>query len=169
MKRHLALICLALFLCAPQTLRAAVFRNNFVSFELPPGWNCNQEDTEWVCQSALQAEKKRSIIVLAAKLRGKQDSLAQYQDYLSHPKRYTSVDGKPITSKVLSTRSVTITNQEWIVSVHDSSEIPGFATKYYATIKDDIAVLITYSVVMSDLESEGKVLDDMMRSLRILR
>ena len=117
----------------------------------------------------LQAEKRRAIIVLAAKYRGKQDSLAQYREYLSRPKSYTSAESKPITSKVLYTRSVVITDQEWIVSVHDSSEIPGFATKYYATIKGDIAVLITYSVVLSDLESRGKTLDDMMRSLRILR
>jgi hypothetical protein len=56
---------------------AAKFANQFVEFELPPQWQCNLEGAEWVCQSLDEQKKRDAIIVLAAKLKGDQDSLSK--------------------------------------------------------------------------------------------
>ena len=89
-----------LTLASPYAAHAAKFANQFVEFELPPQWQCNLEGAEWVCQSTVEAKKKDAIIVLAAKLKGEQDSLDQYLTYLKNPKIYTTVQGKPMKSEV---------------------------------------------------------------------
>src|SRR3954452_11070741 len=77
---------------------AAKFANQFTEFELPPQWQCNLEGAEWVCQSSNEAKKRDAIIVLAAKLKGDQDSLDQYVTYLKAGKTFSSVQGKPVKS-----------------------------------------------------------------------
>src|ERR1700737_3401817 len=77
---------------------AAKFGNQFIEFELPPQWQCTLEGAEWVCQSTEEAKKRDAIIVLAAKLKGDQDSMDQYLAYLKAPKNFTSVQNKPVKS-----------------------------------------------------------------------
>ena len=42
------------------------FSSKYCEFELPPGWECALEGTEYVCQSENADRKKESIIILAA-------------------------------------------------------------------------------------------------------
>ena len=65
-------------------VQAKRFTNQYTEFELPGGWECQLEGTEWVCQSLNKDRKKEAIIILAAKLRGERDDLAEYQNYLNH-------------------------------------------------------------------------------------
>ncbi|MBG09504.1 MAG: hypothetical protein CME68_12150, partial [Halobacteriovoraceae bacterium] len=58
-----------------QLVEAKKFATKYCEFELPPGWECVLEGLEWVCQSSSKERKKEAIIILAAKLRGSQDSL----------------------------------------------------------------------------------------------
>src|SRR4051812_137963 len=88
-------LILGVFAIIPNAF-AVKFANQFTEFELPPGWSCNLEVAEWVCQSSDPAKKKEAIIVLAAKLKGDQDSIDQYQTYLKSTKTFTSVSGKPL-------------------------------------------------------------------------
>src|SRR6478752_10447979 len=90
-------LCVGLFYS--QAVFAGKFANQFTEFELPPQWQCNLEGAEWVCQSTNEAKKKDAIIVLAAKLKGDQDSLDQYLTYLKAAKTFTSVSGKPVKSE----------------------------------------------------------------------
>src|SRR4051794_4712207 len=83
----------------PKPLFAAKFANQFTEFELPPQWQCSLEGAEWVCQSTDESKKRDAIIVLAAKLKGDQDSLDQYLTYLKAAKTFTSVQGKPVKSE----------------------------------------------------------------------
>src|SRR5690554_3587394 len=73
---------------------AKSFSNEYVQFELPTGWECAIEGSEWVCQSENEDRRKEAIIILAAKYRGPQDSLEEYQAYLKTDKTYQLPGGK---------------------------------------------------------------------------
>lgn len=148
---------------------AAKFANQFVEFELPPQWSCNLEGAEWVCQSADEGKKKDAIIVLAAKLKGDQDSLDQYLTYLSAAKTYTSVTGKPVKSEPKTHSTVNINGQAWVDALHLESEIPGFYTRYLATVKQDIGVLVTYSVNKAKYQQYLEAFDNMIKTLKVFR
>lgn len=148
---------------------AAKFSNQFVEFELPAKWQCNLESAEWVCQSVDAAKKRDAIIVLAAKLRGTQDSLDQYLDYLKKPKSYTSVQGKPVKSEPKYTKTTDLNQHAWVDSLHLESEIPGFYTRYLATIKQDIGVLVTYSINKDKYQEYLRDFETLVQTLRVFR
>lgn len=156
------------FLMIP-TAFAQKFSNQFTEFELPPNWVCALEGAEWICQSREENKKREAIIVLAAKLRGTQDSLDQYYKHLEQPKKYTSVTGKPMTSEPKFVKNTMIQNQPWVDSLHMESEIPSYYTRYIATIKEDIGVLITYSVEKSKYQEYQKIFDNMVNTLKVFR
>ena len=142
--RKLILALILSYLMTPASF-AAKFANQFVEFELPTNWVCILEGAEWVCQNQQdQVKKKEAIIVLAAKIQGDQDTLDQYLAYLKNPKAYTTAQGKPVTSEVRYARNETIQDQSWVDSLHLESEIPGFYTRYLATVKDGIGILVTF-------------------------
>jgi hypothetical protein len=148
---------------------AAKFANQFVQFELPPGWQCQLEGAEWVCQSTDDAKKRDAMIVLAAKLKGDQDSLDQYLAYLKMAKSFTSAQGKPVKSEPKSAQMVVINNQTWVDSLHLESEMPGFFTRYLATIKNDIGVLVTYSVNRNKYQQYLADFDALVKTLVVFR
>jgi hypothetical protein len=148
---------------------AAKFSNQFVEFELPAQWQCNLEGAEWVCQSLNEQKKRDAIIVLAAKLKGDQDSLDQYTTYLKAPKIYTSVQGKSVKSDPKYAKPLTINQQPWVDSLHLESEIPGFYTRYLATVKADIGVLVTYSINKDKYQQYLPEFENMVRTLKVFR
>ncbi len=162
-------LALAAAALSPGQARAAKFANQFVEFELPPQWGCNLEGAEWVCQSANEAKKRDAIIVLAAKLKGDQDSLDQYLTYLKAAKTYTSVQGKPVKSDPKYAKDVNISGQPWVDALHLESEIPGFYTRYLATVKADIGVLVTYSVNKAKYQEYLEAFDNMVKTLKVFR
>lgn len=156
-------------LLAPAGAFAARFTNQFIEFELPPQWQCNLEGAEWVCQSTNEAKKKDAIIVLAAKLKGESDSLDQYLAYLKSAKTYTSVQGKPVKSDVKYAKTVSLQGQVWVDALHLESEIPGFFTRYLATVKSDIGVLITYSVNKAKWQDYTSDFEALIQTLKVFR
>lgn len=148
---------------------AAKFANQFTEFELPPGWGCNLEGAEWVCQNSDAAKKKEAIIVLAAKLKGDQDSLDQYLTYLKATKSFTSVSGKPMKSEPKYAKTVNVNGHPWVDALHLESEIPGFFTRYLATVKDDIGVLVTYSVAKAKFQDYRQDFENMVNTLKVFR
>ena len=148
---------------------AAKFANQFTEFELPPQWSCNLEGAEWVCQSADENKKRDAIIVLAAKLKGDQDSLDQYLEYLKTSKVFNSVDQKQIKSEAKYAKTVNINGQPWVDALHLESEIPGFYTRYLATVKADIGVLITYSINKSKYADYQRDFENMIKTLKVFR
>ena len=153
----------------PSPAMAAKFANQFTEFELPPQWQCNLEGAEWVCQSTNDAKKRDAIIVLAAKLKGDQDSLDQYLSYLKAAKTYTSVQGKPVKSEPKYAKNVNLNGHPWVDALHMESEIPGFYTRYLATVKQDIGVLVTYSINKNKYKDYLEVFDNMVKTLKVFR
>jgi len=163
------LITILFVVSGTQSAFAAKWANQFTEFELPPAWACNLEGAEWVCQNTDEAKKKEAIIVLAAKLKGDQDSLDQYLTYLKAAKSYTSVAGKPMKSEPKFAKTVNLNGQPWVDALHMESEIPGFYTRYLATVKDDIGVLVTYSIAKNKYQDYQKEFENLTRTLKVFR
>jgi hypothetical protein len=145
------------------------FTNEYISFELPPGWECSLEGSEWVCQSENKDRKKESIIILVAKIRGPQDGLEQYSGYLKKAKTYALPGGKTQVSEPKYTKYQTITEQRWVDSLHLASEVPGFYTRYMATVKEDLGVAITFSVGKDFYSNYQGIFDKVVETLRVFR
>ncbi len=153
----------------PRSSFAAKFANQFAEFELPPQWQCNLEGAEWVCQNTNETKKRDAIIVLAAKLKGDQDSLDQYLSFLKNPKAFTSVQGKPVMSEVKYAKTVNINDHVWVDALQGDSEIPGFFTRYLATVKADIGVLVTYSINKKKYQEYNQDFESMVKTLKVFR
>lgn len=137
------LITALFFLCISS--EAKLFSNSYVSFELPPRWECNAEGTEWICRSELKSDAQTAIIILTAKEVGPSDGLTQYESYLKQPKTIPDSSGRPFTSEVKGVKVRKINDHDWVDGLHMGSEIPSFYTRYLATTKQNIAVLVTFS------------------------
>ena len=159
---HLSLILIVLSFAFLPKADAKIFRNSYVSFELPPKWDCYLENTAWVCRYAIaktckgaksgskgckdQKQKtKEAIIILTAKEVGPKDSFQIYHKHLKTPRPIVTRKGVRAKSKIIHVKHVSIANHRWIDGMHLGSEIPHYYTRYLATIKGNIAVLVTFS------------------------
>lgn len=124
---------------------AVRFRNAYVSFELPPNWNCKLEGSEWVCENNFSQKTKEAIIILTAKEVGPNDTLAQYMAHLQTPRTLQGKGGQQTKSQIISAQQRLIAKQPWIDALHLGSEVGPYFTRYLATIKDKIAILVTFS------------------------
>lgn len=151
------------------SLFSAQFANQYMSFELPLGWECELEGSEYVCQSDHGDRRKEAIIILAAKVRAAQDSLDGYLAYLKKTKSYKVPGGKTLVSEPKYAKMVTVNAHRWIDSLHLASEVPGFYTRYLATVKSDLGVAITFSVAKDLYRNYQGVFDKVVKSLRVYR
>lgn len=148
---------------------ADVFTSQFCEFVLPNGWRCDMEGSEWVCQSVNEDRKKEAIIILAAKLRGPQDDLPQYQTYLQQAKSFKLPGGKTQISEAKWTKQIKIATQNhtWIDSLHLASEVPGFFTRYLATVKGELGVAVTFSVSKDHYDAYKPIFDKIVETLKV--
>ena len=143
------------------------FTSRFCEFDLPAGWECALEGTEWVCQSTNEDRKKEAIIILAAKERGEMDSLDEYQKYLKEKKVYQLPGGRQIVSDPSYTKSLEINDHTWIDALHLQSEIPGFYTRYLATVKGGLGMAVTFSVGKDFYSAYLPIFERMIKSLKV--
>ncbi|EQC49343.1 hypothetical protein M899_1706 [Bacteriovorax sp. BSW11_IV] len=146
---------------------AKMFTSEFTEFQLPSGWECALEGSEWVCQSTNTDRKREAIIILAAKLRGDEDTLSAYQTYLKNSRAFNLPGGKKQVSEPKYTNAKDISGHQWIDSLHLASEVPGFYTRYLATVKGDLGVLVTFSVSKDHYQAYQKVIDKIVESLKV--
>lgn len=139
------LVVSLLFIFISQTTRAERFVNSYVSFELPPSWSCNLDGTEWVCISKFAKNEKEAIIVLTAKEAGPMDSLANFEKQMKTPRSLPNTKGQQATSKILSVKNRQIGGHNWVDGLQEGSEIASYYTRYLATVKDKLAILVTFS------------------------
>ena len=151
------------------SVHAKRFANGYVEFELPAGWQCQIEGSEWVCQSENADRQKEAIIILAAKKRGPQDTLASYQTYLKKTKTYQLPGAKMQKSEAKTVKVSKLNNQDWVDALHLASELPGFYTRYLATVKADIGVAVTFSVTKGLYNAYKGMFDRVIASMRVFR
>ena len=134
------------FLSSPLVSQAKTFRNAYVSFELPDAWNCKLEHTDWVCRSEIEKQSREAIIILTAKEVGPTDSLEQYMNHLAQaqPTAYKGA-GSSVSRVIYKPKKVQVNDQTWVDGLHLGSEVPNYFTRYLATVKDRIAILVTLS------------------------
>jgi hypothetical protein len=149
--------------------QAKIFRNAYISFEMPDVWKCQLEHTEWVCRSEKEKDSKEAIIILTAKEVGPTDSFEQYTQYLSNPLQtsYKS-PGASISKVVYPPKKVQINDQPWIDGLHQGSEITTYFTRYLATIKDRIAILVTFSAHKNHYTKYSSDFFKAVQSLRVI-
>lgn len=127
------------------TSEAKLFQNSYVQFELPDRWDCKLEGTEYVCSPLQAGQSKEVIFVLTAKEVGPSDTLEAYETHLKTPRTIPSASGKPTTSTVKTMERRQYNAHPWVDSIHLGSEIPQYYTRYLATTKDRLAILVTFS------------------------
>ncbi len=140
--RNLLLVAIALMSLSAHAKR---FRNAYVSFELPPNWNCKLEGSEWVCENDFSQKTKEAIIILTAKEVGPTDTLPAYLAHLQTPRTIAGRGGASSKSQVIHVKERIIGGQMWVDGMHLGSEVGPYFTRYLATIKDRISILITFS------------------------
>lgn len=145
------------------------FSSKYCEFELPPGWECALEGSEYVCQSENADRKKESIIILAAKIRGEQDNLDEYQAYLKKTKEYNLPGGKKQVSEPKNVKLSRINDHQWVDALHLASEVPGFYTRYLATVKEDLGVAVTFSVSKDMYTQYIPIMEQLISTLKVFR
>lgn len=145
---------------------AKIFRNAYISFEMPEDWKCNLEQTEWICRSEDPKKAKEAIIILTAKEVGMKDSLSEYENHLNTPATLPTTGEK--SEVQYKSKSVQINDQTWIDGLHLSSEVPSYFTRYMATIKDKIAVLVTFSAHKNFYPQYSQDFFKTINSLRVI-
>ena len=156
-----------LLLLTSINLFAKDFSNDYIAFQLPPGWECSLEGAEYVCQSTNKDRQKEAIIIMAAKEKGPQDSLPAYEAYLKQKKTYVLPNRKTQVSEPKFTKIKPVNEQKWIDSLHLASEVPGFFTRYLETVKGDLGVAVTFSVAKDHYDSYQPVFDAVIKSMRV--
>ena len=187
MKRILLLTLFLLPLLFSSHSQAKVFRNSYVSFKLPTGWDCYLENTAWICRYSVPSsctkskmktkdcrkkkkKTKEAIIILTAKEKGGKDSLRSYKRHLEAPRPILTRKKARAKSKVIHSKSVAIGKgkQKWVDGMHLSSEIPHYYTRYLATIKGNIAVLVTFSAHKLYYSKYSKAFFQAIKSLEVV-
>lgn len=160
-------VALGLILLVSWGAEAKIFRNSYVAFELPDIWNCTLEHTEWVCRSSNDTESKEAIIVLTAKEVGPTDTFEAYVSHLATQQQVAYKGaGTGLSRVVYPPKKVQINDQQWVDGLHLASEVPNYYTRYLATIKDKIAVLVTFS---AHKDHYTKYSQDFFRAVMSLR
>ena len=146
MRRVLQSLALGFFFLS-MSAWADKFENIYLSFNLPDGWKCKQEGTEFVCKASTPSNKNHvAVMIMTAKEPGPTDTLAAYTEHLRTL--------GPTTGATLIKGPVQVNLQGtiWIDATLLGSEIPNFYTRYMATVKGNLAVLYTFSVHKSRYE-----------------
>lgn len=148
---------------------ARTFKNAYISFEMLDTWKCKLEQTEWVCRAEDPQEAKEAVIILTAKEKGPTDNFPIYIDHMSKPMLLNLRTGGTAQSTVtMPPREEVINDQKWLDGLHANSEVQNYFTRYLATIKDQIAILITFSVHNKYYAKHRAHFMDTVRSLRVI-
>ena len=157
-----------LVLLAPSQLNAKPFANNFIEFNIPDAWGCSEAGDNWTCQPLDPKKNKEAVIVMAAGSQGPGDSMQEYYTFLNGS---LYVYNPTSNAKAKSTPSYTqykeIFGQKWVDSQHLSTAVPGYYTRYLATVKDGRAVLFTVTVEKSKYNIYMSELYKLIESMKI--
>jgi hypothetical protein len=74
--------------------------------------------------------------------------------------------GKTQVSEAKITKMTPVNNQQWVDSLHMASEVPGFYTRYMATVVGELGVAVTFSVGRDFYEAYRPVFDLVVNSMR---
>ena len=153
-------------LCLP----ALGLKTAYMSFDHPEGWRCELVQGVWICQSTLDTDRREAVVLSIATLATEWDTIDNYLNYLKQPRPTRDADDKEIMSTVSYARIRNINGTNWVDSLQHNSELPGFWTRYLATVqstpKAQLAILATYIVSDERYESMAPQFERMVTTLR---
>lgn len=147
---------------------AKTFQNSYVSFEVPDNWTCLQEGVAWTCTPSHPVAGKEAVIVLAAKVAGPEDNLTNFLTLLKEPKKIKTHVGTTMPSQVMYAQQRVLAGLPWIQAQHLGSEIQEFYTLYLATVKDQLAILVSFSAEKNKYAAHNPVFDRAIKTLKIV-
>jgi len=147
---------------------AKLFRNSYVSFDVPDNWSCLQEGVAWTCSPNGPVESREAVIVLAAKVAGPEDNLVNFHTYLAQPKKLPTKVGTPMPSSVMYAQERVLAGNKWVQAQHLGSEIQEFYTLYLATVKESLAILVSFSSEKTKYPQYNPVFDRAIKTLKIV-
>ena len=160
-KKHLAFVVFVAWLSPAFALKTA-----YVSFDHPEGWRCELSQGVWICQSTAENDRRESVVLSIATRATEWDTVDNYLQYLQKPRTIQDEQGKPIESKVTYARKRDINGVTWVDSLQVNSELPGFWSRYIATVQNKLAILITYVVSEENYQRLAPQFERMVASLR---
>ena len=162
------------FILFSSALQAQVFKNSYVSFEIPETWKCKSFGTNWVCHDELQEKKVEALITSTAKIAGPLDSREQYLDYLKQEKTWRTNKQETISSKkVTEAKEVFLNKYPWIDSTHKNSEVKSYISRYAGTVccKDSsskLGILVVLSAHEDHYTKYSAIFLKAINSLKVL-
>ncbi len=140
----------------------------YVTFEHPENWRCELAQGVWICQSNIETERRESVVLSIAAIKTEWDNFDNYQKYLEDaPNRpIQDEEGKTIIPSVTYVRKRNINGVTWVDSLQRNSELPGYWTRYVATVSDKFAILITYIVSDDFYKKLAPQFEKMVSSLK---
>jgi len=142
------------------------FRTGSFEFDLAPGWWCELEGTEYVCNPPGKPPYS-AIAIMAVKERGNDDNLQAYEAHLRQPQAATDQAGDSKLSVVSYVKRVRLGHVEWVEALQLGSEIPNYHTYYLATATSYLGILVTMSVHQDREATYVQQLQDMMSTLNV--
>lgn len=126
--------------------QAKIFRNTYISFEIRDDWDCAAHSPGWICRSKKPQEAREAAIILTAKEVGPTDRWDLYMSHMSSSQTVKMKNGTVLTSRVIyPAQRNQYNNQPWLDALHQDNELKHYYTRYLATIKEQIAVLVTFN------------------------
>ncbi len=151
------------------TAEAKIFKNAYISFEMPDSWDCKAQTPQWTCRSNDPTESREAAIVLVAKEVGPTDTFPLYESHMNTPQTVSYKNGTTLNSRVVyKAQQNRYNNQVWLDGLHQDGEVKHFFTRYLATIKGPIAVLVTFSAHNRLYSKYSPSFNNAINSLRII-
>ncbi len=147
---------------------AKSFLNSYISFEVPDNWSCIQEGVAWTCTPTGAIESKEAVIVLAAKVAGPEDNLINFLTFLREPKKIKTRVGTTMPSQVMYAQQRMLGGHRWIQAQHLGSEVQEYYTLYLATVKEQLALLVSFSAERNRYQAYNPVFDRAIKTLKIV-
>lgn len=154
-------------ICLLNVPHAYALLTQYVSCEHPEGWRCELAQGVFICQSTNEVDRKESIVLSIATIAGEWDTLENYEEYLKKPKSVQDELGNTIQSKITYTRRRNINGAVWIDSLQQNSELPGFWSRYLATVHNKLAILLTYIVSDENYSKMAPQFERMVSTLKL--
>jgi hypothetical protein len=121
------------------------FRTGSFEFNLAPGWWCDIEGTDYVCNPPGKPPYA-AIAIMSIKERGADDTLTAYGNHLSQPKQPADGAIKSSVSEVVYVERIKLGHAEWVEALHRGSENANYNTYYLATTTSHLGIVVTMSV-----------------------
>lgn len=121
-------------------LQAQALETSYLRFKEPAGWQCEKQMREYMCRSIDPTQKKEAVLILKAKLSGREDNIDSFYESLRRPLAMENSSGKNSVSKVYSVNKVKIDHHTWVRALHYNSKIANYFTEYLVTLNGDLAI-----------------------------